>query len=61
MTHDQVFIAVNLLAIMSLSVYPAFAVAERVDGRIQNKRFCVFIGFYGFLMYVLLMLITRLP
>ena len=61
MSHDQVFLAVNVLAVLSLSVYPAFAVAERVEGRIQNKGFCVLIGSFGFLMYVLFVLVSRLP
>jgi hypothetical protein len=34
MTHDQVFLAVNVLAVLSLSVYPALSVANRVNGRI---------------------------
>lgn len=61
MSHDQVFIAVNILAILSLSIYPAFSVATIVNGRVQNKGFCAFIGGFGFLMYVLFVLVSRLP
>lgn len=61
MTHDQVFLAVNVLAVLSLSVYPALSVANRVNGRIQNKGFCVLIGAFGFVMYALFVGITRLP
>ena len=61
MSHDQVFLAVNVLAILSLSVYPALSVANRVNGRIQNKGFCVLIGAFGFVMYALFVGITRLP
>lgn len=61
MNHDQVFLAVNVLAILSLSVYPALSVANRVNGRVQNKGFCVFIGTFGFVMYALFVGITRLP
>lgn len=61
MNHDQVFLAVNVLAILSLSVYPALSVANRVNGRIQNKGFCVLIGAFGFVMYALFVGITRLP
>ena len=61
MNHDQVFLAVNILAVLSLSVYPALSVANRVNGRIQNKGFCVLIGAFGFVMYALFVGITRLP
>lgn len=61
MSHDQVFLAVNVLAVLSLSVYPALSVANRVNGRIQNKGFCVLIGAFGFVMYALFVGITRLP
>lgn len=61
MNHDQVFLAVNVLAILSLSIYPAFSVATIVNGRVQNKGFCVFVGVFGFVMYALFVGITRLP
>lgn len=61
MSHDQVFIAVNILAVLSLSIYPALSVATVVNGKVQNKGFCVFIGIFGFIMYVLFVLVSRLP